>query len=75
MPGLPQAGITKHKPALPLYTLQDVERAVKHMRPLEYKRGFELADGSSIRFHDAGHVLGSAIVEAQLSIAITSAPP
>jgi metallo-beta-lactamase family protein len=61
-------GFTKHKPALPLYTLQDVERAVKHMRPLEYNRQFELADGSSIRLHDAGHVLGSAIVEAQLAI-------
>jgi metallo-beta-lactamase family protein len=61
-------GFTKHKPALPLYTLQDVERAVKHMRPLEYNRQFDLADSSSIRFHDAGHVLGSAIVEAQLSI-------
>lgn len=61
-------GFTKHKPALPLYTLQDVERAVKHLRPLEYSKLFELSDGSSIRFHDAGHVLGSAIVEAQLAI-------
>jgi len=61
-------GFSKHKPALPLYTLQDVERAVKHLRPLQYDRQFALGDGSEIQFHDAGHVLGSAMVEAQLSI-------
>ena len=60
-------GFSKHKPALPLYTTQDVERAFKHFRPLEYNRQFGLGDGSDIRFHDAGHVLGSAMVEAQLS--------
>jgi metallo-beta-lactamase family protein len=59
-------GFTKHKPALPLYTLQDVERSVKHLRPLEYGKPVGLSDGSSIRLHDAGHVVGSAIVEAQL---------
>ena len=64
----PKPGFTKHKPALPLYTTQDVERAVKHLRPLEYNQQFGLGDGSDIRFHDAGHVLGSAMVEAQLSM-------
>jgi len=60
-------GFSKHKPALPLYTTQDAERALKHFRSLEYRRQFDLGDGSGIQFHDAGHVLGSAIVEAQLS--------
>jgi metallo-beta-lactamase family protein len=60
-------GFTKHKPALPLYTLADVERAVQRLRPLEYGKSMELSDGSRVQFHDAGHVLGSAMVEAQLA--------
>jgi metallo-beta-lactamase family protein len=60
-------GFSKHKPALPLYTLLDAERAMQQMRPLEYARPMDLPDGSRIQFHDAGHVLGSAMVEAELS--------
>lgn len=59
-------GFSKHKPALPLYTPQDVEQALQHLRPLEYGRVIELPDGLRVQFHDAGHVLGSAMVEAQL---------
>lgn len=59
-------GFSKHKPALPLYTPQDVERALERLRPLEYGKAVELPDGSRVQFHDAGHVLGSAMVEAQL---------
>jgi metallo-beta-lactamase family protein len=59
-------GFTKHKPALPLYTVQDVGRCVQHLRPLPYGRPFPLRDGTSVQFHDAGHVLGSAMVEVLL---------
>jgi metallo-beta-lactamase family protein len=60
-------GYTKHKPALPLYTLEDVAKCVPHLRLLEYAKPLELSDGSRVQFHDAGHVLGSAMVEAQLA--------
>jgi metallo-beta-lactamase family protein len=59
-------GFSKHKPALPLFTSQDAGRALEHLRPLEYGKAVELSDGSRVQFHDAGHVLGSAMVEAQL---------
>ncbi len=59
-------GFSTHKPALPLYTLQDVERAMPHVRPLEYDHPVELEGGVRVQFHDAGHVLGSAMVEVQL---------
>jgi metallo-beta-lactamase family protein len=59
-------GFSKHKPALPLYTLQDVERSLQHLRSLEYGKPVDLDGGSRVLFHDAGHVLGSAMVEAQL---------
>jgi metallo-beta-lactamase family protein len=54
---------SKHKPALPLFTTEDAEKAISHLNPIDYYRPKELADGTQIRFLDAGHILGSAIVE------------
>ncbi len=59
-------GFSKHKPALPLYTLQDVERALQHLQPLTYEKPMELKGGSRVQFHDAGHILGSAMVAVEL---------
>lgn len=52
-------GLVKLKP---LYEIEDVEHAVGMMRPLPYEREQEIAQGVSIRFVDAGHILGSASV-------------
>ncbi len=60
-------GFSKHKPALPLYTVQDAERALEHLRQLEYDRETGLDDGTHIRFRDAGHILGSAIAEVRIT--------
>ncbi|BAU50199.1 beta-lactamase [Sulfurifustis variabilis] len=49
--------------AEPLYTIADVERALAQCRCLPYGERFEVAGGFSARFRDAGHILGSAIVE------------
>jgi metallo-beta-lactamase family protein len=57
---------SKHKPALPLFTTDDAERAVQHLKPVEYDEITELSDGTRVRFVDAGHILGSAIVEANV---------
>lgn len=46
----------------PLYSIEDVEHALAMMRPLPYERDQEVAQGVSIRFVDAGHILGSASV-------------
>ena len=48
---------------LPLYTMSDVDLALKLRRPVAYEtRGRASAD-VEFRFRDAGHILGSAIVE------------
>lgn len=49
-------------PAAPLYTVADVEQAVRQMRPLPYEQTQEIASGVSLHFIDAGHILGSASV-------------
>ena len=47
----------------PLYTLSDVERALDLCEPVDYDKQYKVADGVEMRFRDAGHILGSAIVE------------
>ena len=59
-------GFSKHKPALPLYDGRDVERTVRLFR--ETKRGnwFQAAGPIWMRFHDAGHLLGSSMIEVEI---------
>ena len=54
-------------PVEPLYTLVDVEKALRHIVTCEYGQELELAEGIKIRFVDAGHLLGSACVEMWLT--------
>jgi len=56
-------GFSKHTVALPLYTVEDAQRAIRQLRSVPYEEEFELAEETKIRFRDAGHILGSAIVE------------
>ena len=46
----------------PLYTMNDVVRALEAMVAVPYHRGVEIAPGVRLTLLDAGHVLGSAIV-------------
>lgn len=50
-------------PIEPLYTVEDAERALRLLRPVELREAFEPAPGCSARFWNAGHILGSASVE------------
>jgi metallo-beta-lactamase family protein len=54
-------GFSKHHPALPLFSTRDAERALRH---LEVPGGDEFeAAGFRVRFHEAGHILGSSFLE------------
>lgn len=55
------------KPAIaPLYTEADAEQALALRRPVGYGETVEVARGVRVTFHDAGHILGSAIVELEV---------
>jgi metallo-beta-lactamase family protein len=54
-------GFSKHHPALPLYTVDDVERTLRLVKTVP-SRGLVDAAGFSVRFHEAGHILGSSFV-------------
>ena len=51
------------KPREPLYTTEDADKIPPLLRELPYGESMKINDEVTIRFRDAGHVIGSAIVE------------
>ena len=49
--------------AVPLYTRQDVEDAMARVRTLPYDQRHAILGGVEVRLRDAGHILGSSVVE------------
>lgn len=47
----------------PLYTLSDAEASLKLFQPVEYNKVINIESDISLRIRDAGHILGSAIIE------------
>ena len=59
--------LTKHQPALPLYTEKDAYAALELIRPLMNEGdGVEAAPGIRVSFKTAGHILGSSLVLVEL---------
>jgi metallo-beta-lactamase family protein len=59
-------GYSKHHPALPLYTVADVERVLRLVEPQIRGASFAVADGVRARLRHAGHILGAATVELEI---------
>ena len=62
-------GFSKHTPALPLYTMRDAERALKHLKPIPFDSEFEIARDVGLKFRRAGHILGAATAELKVGAA------
>lgn len=50
-------------PEIPLYTVKDAERALPLAQGIPYDKNIPLKDQWEVCFHDAGHILGSAMIE------------
>jgi metallo-beta-lactamase family protein len=50
-------------PEIPLYTVQDVEKCFPLLKDVPYEEFRPLNDRVKVCFHDAGHILGSAMIE------------
>ena len=50
-------------PEIPLYTVQDAEKCLSLLQAVPYEQFFPLNDQVKVCFHDAGHILGSAMIE------------
>ncbi|MFH1686631.1 MAG: MBL fold metallo-hydrolase [bacterium] len=60
-------GFTKHKPALPLFTTRDAERSLHQFKPLHYGEQLDLTPTMRVKFKDAGHILGSSMIDLRVS--------
>ncbi|MBI2462894.1 MAG: MBL fold metallo-hydrolase [Candidatus Spechtbacteria bacterium] len=49
--------------SIPLYSKEDVQDVVEHCRGVDYNEEFLINNDIRVRFRDAGHILGSAIIE------------
>ena len=51
------------EPLPPLYTAMDALKCLEVFKPVNYDEIIEIDDNIHVRFNDAGHMLGSAIIE------------
>ncbi len=58
-------GYSKHKPALPLYTLEDAEKALKQFKAIHFDQVLTLFNEIQVSWHRAGHILGAALVKVE----------
>jgi metallo-beta-lactamase family protein len=56
-------GFSRHKPALPLYTIEDARAALAHLKPVPFDRELGLPGGATMRLRRTGHILGAGSVE------------
>ena len=56
-------GYTKHHPALPLYSGEDAQSALRLVQARDYDVPFPVVPGTSALLRRAGHILGSATVQ------------
>ena len=50
-----------------LYTVKDCEKTLKQLKPVPYEQWFEPKPGVRARFWNAGHLLGSASIELEIT--------
>ena len=56
-------GFSRHKPALPLFTVPDAEKALLQLKPWHYGEQLDLNSQLRVKFKDAGHLLGSSMID------------
>jgi len=56
-------GYSSHKPAIPLFTIEDVEMVIKMLEPIDRDQWLDLTPGLSMRLLRSGHLLGSSFVQ------------
>lgn len=64
--------LSKHSPALPLYTTDDARRALTLIEPCPFGDEFRVTSNLRATFAGAGHILGSAIVTLRWGTASTA---
>ena len=58
-----QQGFSKHSPAKPLYTLEDVEKTIHFFEAKNDEEWIELSTNTRFRYRKNSHILGSCFIE------------
>jgi metallo-beta-lactamase family protein len=56
-------GYSRHKPPLPLYTVEEAEEALTRFQTIPRSGPYRISDEFSVCLYDAGHILGSSIIQ------------
>lgn len=56
-------GYSRHKPALPLYTVNDAQQALARFQEIPRKDPFTISPQFTVKPSDAGHILGSSSLQ------------
>ena len=59
-------GRTGPYPEVPLYTVDDARASLPHFSPIKYRTPVKVAEGIEATFYDAGHVLGSSMIQVKI---------
>lgn len=59
-------GFSKHHPALPLYTERDAKAALRLVQGVNYETPIRLSKFVTVSYTQAGHILGSGCVKAEI---------
>jgi metallo-beta-lactamase family protein len=59
-------GFSKHRPALPFYTVKEAERTLSHLRSCDPDIWHEVSEGIRCRFIKVGHILGACFIELEI---------
>lgn len=55
-------GYSKHKPALPLYTREEAEYALKFFKTIDFEQTVNLSDDLHFQLFYGGHILGASLI-------------
>jgi len=59
-------GYSKHKPAKPLYDMDDVEKTLPHFSPQPLDEWIKLSENISFRYRYNGHIIGATFIEVKI---------
>ncbi|MBT8320621.1 MAG: MBL fold metallo-hydrolase, partial [Eudoraea sp.] len=60
-------GYSRHKPALPFYTLEEAERTLRLFRTVKEDQWIKASDHIRFRFRYNGHIIGSTYIELSIN--------
>ncbi len=60
-------GYSKHRPAKPLYTIEDVEKIISRFVPAKHNEWVQFSDDVQGRFVPNGHIIGSCFIQIQIN--------